>query len=350
MNISISTATIKRMIKIIKDFKQGLDIREELEHLLSHEDYIVELERYNNAGGPRGGFSKEDFIRFFLNIDNLRYEDIENVRLKARLEKFKYFIENIEKYEEKLCLLEDITVEKVREALKKTRYGLPDTVEFDEVKLIFSIGLGPSGGWFYKNYSQYDVIIFLESFDEEVMLNTIAHEYHHVGLNQFFSKLEQNKSTLEDEFYAMFSGEGFAVKYCNNYNGLLSKSIYADKQNLGLDKYSYQYFIDEFHQIYSMFLSDLKDIRSGKISTFEELMQVIVSHWITLKSNRVKENEPDDLQQSLNYFLGAEIWGLIHDIYGKDKVYEILSSSGEFIKYYNEALVRIGREDLVISI
>jgi hypothetical protein len=336
------------MIKIIKDFKKGILVKKELENLLTHEDYLVELERYNNAGGPRGGFSKEEFIEFFMNIHKLQYEDIENVRLKGRLEKFKYFIENIEQYEDKLKLLEGITVEKVKGALKKTQYGLPDSIKLDEVKLIFSIGLGPSGGWFYKNYSQYDVILFLENFSEEVMLNTIAHEYHHVGLSQFSAKLDQSKYTLEDSFYEMFSGEGLAIKYCNNYNGIISKAIYNENYNVGVMKYSYQYFMEEFSEIYKMFLSDLADIRSGKISTNEELMKIIIEHWMTLRSNRVKENEPDDLEQSLNYFLGAEIWGLIHDVYGKDKVYEILASSGEFIKYYNQALIRVGREDLII--
>lgn len=348
MNIKIHTSTIAPMLSICERYISGGDIARDLEKLLNHEDYLVEFERYNLAGGPRGGFSKEEVIEFFTQLNNISYEDIKNVRLKARLESFKYLLDNLEKYKALVPFIESITVEKVQKAIENTKNGLPGYIDFEEVEIIFSIGLGPSMGWFYKNYSHYDVITFFKDFDEEVLLNTIAHEYHHVGLKKMFENIDDSSYNLEEAFYSSLAGEGLAIKYCNNYKGVLTTNIHDERVNVGLDDYSLRYYEEEFNGVYEKFLSDIQDIRNGKIKTQEELLQLFMKYWMSIRSNRVKENEPDDLGQSMNYFLGGDIWGLIHDIYGKDKLYEILMNPSFFTNYYNKALYKIGRNDLLI--
>lgn len=348
MNIKINTSTIRPMLDICERYIAGENVVNDLKELLSHKDYLIELERYNTMGGPRGGFSKEEFIEFFIHLNSIKYEEIKNTRLRLRLESFKYLLQNLEYYKTILPLIESITEEKVRKALEKTKKGLPDSIRFSEVELIFSIGLGPSQGWFHKNYSHYDVIAFFQDFNEEILLSTIAHEYHHVGYNMLSSSIDESSFTLEEIFYSLFSGEGLAIKYCNNYKGLVTNNIYDEKANIGLHDYSIQYFKDEFEAFYEKFLLDIQHIRDGKIKTQEELVQMFMKYWMSTRSDRVKDNEPDDLGQSLNYFLGAEIWGLIHDVYGKDKVYEILMKPALLLGHYNEALKSIGRSNLLI--
>lgn len=348
MNIKINTSTIRPMLDICEKYIAGENIEEELRGILNHEDYLVELERYNASGGPRGGFSKEEFIDFLTNLNSLNYTDINNIRLRERLASFQYLLKNIDKYKALMPLIESISVEKVRAALEKTKKGLPEDIDFNEIELIFSIGLGPSLGWFYNNYSHYDVIEFFKDFNEEILLSTIAHEYHHVGYRILSSNLDESAFTIEETFYSLFSGEGLAIKYCNNYKGLLTTNIYNERANIGVDEKSYAYFMEEFKAIYEKFLSDIQDIRSGKFKTQEELVQMFIKYWMGTRTNRVKDNEPDDLGQSLSYFVGAEIWGLIHDTYGKEKLYEILKNPSLFLSYYNKALSNIGRNDLLI--
>ncbi|MEG2916849.1 MAG: DUF5700 domain-containing putative Zn-dependent protease [Clostridium sp.] len=348
MKITISTETIKPMIKICERLLEKENVMEELEKLLEHEDYQIEFERYDIIGGGRGGFSKEEFIQFFTHLHELKYEDVDNTRLKMRLERYQYFLNNLDMYKEKIEMLEVITEEKVLKALEKTVAGLPNSVDFSDLKLIFSIGMGNSGGWFYKNYSHYDVIIFLENFNEEVMLNTIAHEYHHVGINMLLSRIEDGNGSMEENFYRELAFEGLAIKYCNNYKGILTKSIFDEAVNIGLDDNSYRYYVEEFEDVYKNFISDIMDTRSGKINNEEEFTKRFWQYWMSTRSKRVKDNEPDDLSQSLNYFLGGDIWGLIHDVYGKDKVYELFENPKEFASYYNKALKTIGRMDLEI--
>lgn len=348
MNIKINTSTIRPMMDICEKYIAGENIEKELRGILNHEDYLVELERYNTAGGPRGGFSKEEFIDFFTNLNNLKYTDINNIRLRERLASFQYLLKNIDKYKALIPFIESISVEKVRVAIEKTKKGLPKDIDFNEVELIFSVGLGPSLGWFYKNYSHYDVIEFFKDFNEEILLSTIAHEYHHVGYRILSSNLDDSSFTLEETFYSLFSGEGLAIKYCNNYKGLLTTNIYNERVNVGVDEKSYKYFIEEFKVIYEKLLSDIQDIRSGKFETQEELVQMFIKYWMSTRTNRIKDSEPDDLGQSLNYFVGAEIWGLIHDTYGKEKLYEIFKRPSLFLSYYNKALSNIGRNDMLI--
>lgn len=44
----------------------------------------------------------------------------------------------------------------------------------------------------------------------------------------------------------------------------------------------------------------------------------------------------------------VNMWGLIHDIYGKDKVYEVMNDTKKFPKVFNNALKSIEKEELCI--
>jgi hypothetical protein len=55
------------------------------------------------------------------------------------------------------------------------------------------------------------------------------------------------------------------------------------------------------------------------------------------------------LGQPIAYHFGADVWGIIHDTYGREKVFELLRNPSQFFKYYNEALLKINRKDLCID-
>jgi hypothetical protein len=255
---------------------------------------------------------------------------------------------NFDNYAEGISSLCGIDDKKISEALEWTLYGLPESVKLNDIEIILSVSLGPSGAWAYKNYSYYDVVILSKNYDEGVFLNTVAHELHHIGLSKLISDEELGRMTLEEQFLILLSGEGLATKFCNNYTGILTKNIYEKRVNKGVDDYSYRYFKSEFDKVYSLFRHDINDIRNGVYKNTEELMEMFVGHWMSLKSNWNKDGRLDDLALSMNYFLGAEIWGLIHDTLGVDAVFKCLKEPQYLLDDYNKSLEMINREDLKI--
>lgn len=347
MEIRVRKETVPKMLELSKKHILGNLKREELEALLEHEDYKLEFERYNEAGGPRGGFTKEEFVDFFMNFFSLDLGSIKNERLKLRYNDLKYFFDNIDFYEKQAEKLNIITEDFVHSALKYTLNGLPDSVTLDKVEFIFSLGMGNSLGWFYKNSSHFDIAHFLKDFDEEVIKHTMAHEIHHVGIEIFFDKfqIEQN-ATPEELVYLIIAGEGLAVKYCNNAEGVLSKKMYGNEPaNIGLDKYSWEYLNSEFYNGLKDLKQQIKSIRNNELENFQEYL---VNYWFSLHTKDQAKTDYPKLKHSINYSLGNDLWGLIQDVYGKEKVFDTLKSLRQFPEVINSAFNKIGRKDLML--
>lgn len=346
MKISIRYKTIPKMIDICKKHKASKLDRVELESLLEHEDYKVEFDRYNNIGGPRGGFTKEEYIDFFMNFFKLNFKEIKNERLKLRYEDLKYFFDNLDFYESQLEKIYDLDEKYVLEALEYTFKGLPESVKFESLDFIFSVGLGNSGGWFYNSCSHFDIIQYLKNFDLENIKHIIAHEIHHVGFNMFVDKLGIEENLPNEEILFLFLAfEGLAVKYCNNGEGILTKGIYENEtKNIGLDKVTWNYLNSNFNSIFDEFKSQLDKIKKNEIDVNECISQ----YWFSLYTSEQNKLELPKLKHSRNYSLGNDLWGVIHDVYGKDKVFEVIQNLSKFPEVLNSALIEIGKGNLKI--
>ncbi len=346
MEIKISMETITKMINLCENHKKGVLNKHELEELLDHEDYKVELDRYNNAGGPRGGFTKEEYVDFFINFFKLNVNDIKNERLRMRYNDLKFFFDNLDFYKEQIKKLNSLNDSVIEECLKYTLYGLPDDIKLDKLHLIFSLGLGNSGGWFYKHYSHYDIVQFLKDFDLKIVKSTIAHESHHIGFSLYLSNLDLSKLTVEEHLYLFLAGEGLAVKYCNNGQGVLTKKIYDSEPNIGIDKATWEYLNDNFEETYKHFKEQVYKVRNGEINDMDKLDKYISEYWFSLHIDSQDKFEIPKLKHSRNYSFGNDLWGLIHDIYGKDMVFKILTDLKQFPEVLNNAFEKINRGDL----
>ncbi|MCB2291184.1 hypothetical protein LGK97_15750 [Clostridium sp. CS001] len=346
MKININYETAPRMFELCKKHKEGKLKRNELEALLDHKDYQVEFERYNNECGPNGKFSKKEYADFFMNFFDLEESNIKQKMLRNRYSQLKHFFDNIDIYEKKIDNIKNITEDDIRKALEYTHMGLPDDIRFDELNLIFSIGLGASGGWFYKNYSHFDLVKFLEEIDS--IPTVIAHECHHIGFNKMFENLDITEISPEEFLYLFIAGEGLAIKYCNNGEGVLTKKIYDDTANIGLDEFTWDYLSKDFHNIYTNFKSQIGKIRSGEIKDINDLNKYISDYWMNPYTEEQDRNEVPKLKHTRNYSFGNEVWGLIHDVYGREKVFDTLKNLKQFPKIFNSALKEIGRTDLFI--
>lgn len=143
------------------------------------------------------------------------------------------------------------------------------------------------------------------------------------------------------------SGEGCAVKYGNNFEGILTKKIYGD-QEMTINQKSYQYYISNFNTIYDVFKSDIKRIRSGEIKNLDELEKLFMDNYYYRDVVIGGEVHKFYLHNPIAYYFGADIWGLIHDVYGRKMVFELLMNTEYFFEYYNKALIKKNRDDLCI--
>lgn len=341
MNIKIRNSSINDMLKMCRNLKEGTATREDIERVLEHEDYKFEFERYN------GRIFREEFIEYFLNIPNLNESDIKNIGLKTHHEYYRALLDNIDFYMEKAKEIIEIKKEIFEENVKIALKGLPDDLELPELNFIFIIGIGQSSGYIYKNGMVFDLLQLSHRSLEE-FYSSIAHEVHHVGINTIDEQLDIDSMELEELFYVCFSGEGLAVKYCNNAEGVLSKSIYGTTKNIGLDPFTWEYLNNDFYNTMIEFKKTIKDIRNGKIKDRDDLNKCIMEYWMSPYAEGQEKDEIPKLKQLRIYSFGNEIWGIIHDCFGKEVVFDTLRNPKNFPKVFNEALEIIGHEEFKI--
>ncbi|MCM1991524.1 endo-beta-N-acetylglucosaminidase [Oceanirhabdus seepicola] len=115
-----------------------------------------------------------------------------------------------------------------------------------------------------------------------------------------------------------------------------------------MDEESWRFLKDDFDNTFKEFKSQITKIRNNEIKDINELNKYFVEYWWGLHTPEQSKDEAPKLQNSRNYFFGCDVWGLIHDVYGREKVFELLGDLKQFPTVFNSALEKVGREDLKI--
>lgn len=341
MDIKLRFGTIDTMINILR-LGKGNQIKDELLQLLSHDDYQDELKRYNKNGSNNGITIEEasDFISSCVGIHKI---EVDNPKLKLREEVFTDFCEQL-KSNDTVYPINQYELERIAEAaVQKAEFGLEMNNTLPDIEIIFSIGIGPTGGWYHENRVHLDYVQFMNPLKKDVAISILAHEIHHIGMMKVYQELWQTGLSLEEKFLTLFAGEGLAVKYGNNGSGYLTKSIYSSPSDCGLDEHDFKLFKSEFMDMFDRFRHTLRDLESGRISSNEMLNKEIREYWTKTNTDQYPR------YHSRIYYFGCEIWGLLHDVYGTEKVFYVLRNMVSFKTYFNGALRLIGREDLLLD-
>ncbi len=336
MKAIVRNETIQRMIEIIEDLKAEKTVKKALDVLLDHPDYVMEFARYGH------NVPREVFIDYLNKFWTLCENDIDNPNLKAHHKYYLDLYHNTEEYKDQLA---DVTVEPsvIAAQAKIAKAGLPDDLGLDEVHIVFTIGIGGSFGYVHGNQVHFDYLQLVKDYDTKTFQSSLAHEMHHVGFSKLITPDKLSQLSLEALFYCYFSGEGLAVKYCNNAEGVLSKAIYDSTKNIGLDPFSWAYLNADFDNGFQRFLTVIKQLRSGAWGQ-EELMEELRTYWMNPYTETQDKQETPKLKQFRLYSFGNDIWGIIHDAFGKMTVYETLENPQLFPKRYNEAVTSLGFE------
>ncbi|RDY27295.1 hypothetical protein CHL78_009925 [Romboutsia weinsteinii] len=337
MRFSIRYSTIGDMLSLCNKLNIGEANKEDIRKLLKHDDYIFELERYGSR------VTEDDFVDYFLDIPNLDEDDIKNNDLKIHHRYYKDLINNLDfyigKFEEfKKLLTNELFEEQIKIALK----GLPGNIILPQINFIFTIGIGQSFGYAHKDGTHFDFLQLAKDKSISEFCSTISHEVHHIGVNIIHDKIDLNSISLEELFYLYFSGEGLAVKYCNNAEGIISKSIYDGPKNIGLDSYTWKYLNDDFNNTMIHFKEIINDIRREKIKSIDDLNKDCMEYWMNPYIEGQSNDDIPKLKHFRYYSFGNEIFGIIHDCFGKDAVYNTLSNLKTFPAVYNKALDKLG--------
>ncbi|WP_371802346.1 DUF5700 domain-containing putative Zn-dependent protease [Candidatus Lokiarchaeum ossiferum] len=351
LHISFQKATLEQMIHIFKNLREPnankIAIRQQLEMILDHPDYVVEFSRYGNR------VQKSELIDFILNFQSIEKSSIKNEDLLVRFDHFKYLIKHVDDYQSKLDLIESIfTPEIIKEQGDLALKGLPKGTQFGKVTFLFTVGIGMSFGYPHqtedgRKYIHFDFIQLIKEFTPEQIRFCIGHEIHHIAMNEIHDSLDIVNMPLEQLFFLLFSGEGLAVKYCNNAKGILSQPLYPDlPENIGLDRFSWEYLNNDFENTFQMFRNHIQMIRNGEITSQDQLMALFQKYWMNDKTAEQSPDESPRLKQSRFYSFGNEIWGLLHDKYGIEKVYNTIYNMGDFLSLLNKALIDLNLDQI----
>ena len=355
--IECRTDTIPHMLHIFSSIKMNEDrqvIKAKLENLFSHPDYQVEFNRYAriaNLLNIENPVTQPDLIEFILNLPTIKPEEITNNSFKARYKHFALLLNQISEFMGKMDYIDKIfTDEVLQQQTKLALKGLPKNVQIGEIVFLFTIGIGISFGYPHVSpektqYIHFDFIQLLTDITAEQIQYIMGHEIHHIGFSQFTKNLEIEESKLEELFVYYFSGEGLAVKYCNNAVGVLSKNIYPDlPENIGLDAFSWQYLNDDFENTFDTFKKHIHMIRTGEIKNKEAVKKILNDYWFNTEVENQDSSDIPDLKYGRLYSFGNELWGTIHDVFGKEKVYELLYDLKSVIPTFNDAVVQLKKE------
>lgn len=346
MKLTVRFSSIGLMLEALAKQLRGELGRDELREILSHEDVQFEFMRYKAIGAEIG---EEEYLDYFLALPEVGINQIESRALKAQHCYMQYLMENLNLFLEARQELEHLTSPSMLEQqFEQAAKWLPEHLNWPEIRFIFTIGIGGSGGYVWQNSTCFDFIKIVKDSSLDSFAATLCHEIHHVGMGVLLEEINLDALSLESWFYAIFSGEGLAVKYCNNAEGVLSKAIYSGSKNVGLDRFSWDYLNQHFEEYIQKFCQAVRAIRSGEVKTREELWQLIGG---LLMGSHTHDQEPGEIPRLMHtplYSLGNELWGLIHDCFGKDVVFDALRNLNKFPELLNAALSRVGRDDLSI--
>lgn len=342
LKAQLRISTINDMINLLKKKKEHTLTRNEIDDLLRRDDYQFEFKRYHHR------IHIKEFIDYFMNFENLEISDIENEDLRIHHSYWIDLYQSLELYEKDIKhFFLNINEEIVNEAYLIAKEGFPDHYIIDEINIIMTCGIGQSFGYPFENSIHFDILQLIKDHHNNDFQYTIAHEIHHLIFNRNI-KLEEND--IEGYFVQCFAGEGLAIHFTNNAEGILTKKFDMTKQsNLGIDHESIKYLNNHFYSIYEEFRKTIYMIRNKDIKTIDEINDLIFDYWLDCHTDEQNQNDIPILKQSKLYSLGNEVWGVIYDIYGINKLYEIVNHPILFIDSLNKALHILKQEKLVIK-
>lgn len=333
MKIDLSMSSILPMIRFLQDLKNGQADRNYLKEIFSHPDYDYEFKRYEII-------DKESMVDYFMQLNTIDEISIPEPGLKRKKGMLKHkhklwldAYENPEYYESLLGKIDsqfDVTM--LENICLHVKRGLPEDLEIGSIKAISTMSIGTSFGYVFDGAFHFDIMGF-ENGNTEGLQSLIAHEVHHLAFISWISAF-YDALTLEEKYILGFAGEGLAVKFCNNAQGVISKAIDSDAPvNDGLDAYSMKYLNEHFDEARGVFFDTLEKIRADEIGQ-SDISKQHEEYWLNLYADGQAASEEPLLKQAKMYSFGNDLFGSIYDAYGAKVLFECVRQPLKAVEYF----------------
>ncbi len=332
MKLRISSIPI--MLAYLSEPETASENTAPLRKIFAHEDYLFEMRRY---GLP----SAEPLISYFSHLQSIKEEDIPDLsdqRKSALRDKHILWLDcasHPQKYYNRYEKVKHILCE---ESIQNLQHRLSAAflhkASINDADIISTLSFGPSFGYVYENALHLDLFGMEDICTMEELPCIVLHEMHHLQIQKLigsYHSFTQNFSLLDDYIFR-FTGEGLAIKFCNNAEGIVSKRIDAHlNANIGLPAMPIlnQHFTEHFH----LFNDTVKRIGQNSISA-GEIEEQFRSYWW---NPHLYQDETDFLAQTPIYSFGNEIFGCIFDSFGMETMYECFYHPNKTIEYFNKA-------------
>ncbi len=325
-------------IPIMLEYLSALNAKSEntalVRKIFDHEDYRFEVRRY-------GLLSVEPLVSYFSHIKSINLADIPDLsddRKSALRDKHDLWLDCItdpQKYYNRYEKVKNILCEKnIQNIQHKLSGAFPNAIAINDASIVSTLSFGPSFGYVYENALHLDLFGIEDICTIEELPYIILHEMHHlqiqkiIGSYQFFTQ----KFSLLDDYIFRFTGEGLAIKFCNNAEGVISKRIdnYLNA-NIGIPAMSIlnNHFKEHFH----LFNDTIQRIKQNSI-TADEINKQFESYWW---NPYLYKDEIAFLPQTPIYSFGNEIFGCIYDTFGIEILFECFYKPSKAIEYFNKA-------------
>jgi hypothetical protein len=324
MRIVFELETLKPMIDAVEHITNGGTPTFLIETTLNRLEYQLEFDKY------QGTISREQYISFLYGFLYDEGQEDWPVELRLKVPAYRHLAANLSLYREFLERLDDVTnATPMQEVNRILTNGLPDDFEMEELRIAINLGIGAGNGYVHNGMAELDFLYLVQHGALNQMPYGLAHEIHHLC----FAHLTPTQPTLEELLYLYFAGEGLAAKYCHNAKGRFSRPLDPNRRDNLVDPKSWKRWTKRFDQGFAMLLELRDRIRSKDIDNVEHLHQAVVEAFFHKQAFR----------HNLLETMGNDIFGVIHDVLGKDSVYHGVRHPSMVPLQFNQAMKKLGQ-------
>lgn len=298
--------------------------------ILDHPDYRFEARRY--------GLDSLDHVADYLSrlkvIDPSDIPDLSRDHRKNSLrDKHQLWLDcaaRPEKYRDRLERVRSLFTEDfLAEMQGRLAAMFPAGTEMiEEPAVISTLSFGQSFGYPHEGAIHLDLFGVERYSTMEELPGIVLHEFHHLQMLKLRDGMRE--LTPLELYIHWFSGEGLAVKFCNNAEGVLSRRMEPEAEpNQGIPEIGT--LNGHFEEHFRLFDDTIRRLAAGEM-TAEDAERQMLDYWMNPYLYG-----PEMLLQTPVYSFGNELYGVVYDAFGLEELYRCVREPLELLRRFNEA-------------
>lgn len=328
--MELRLTSIPPMLEYVSRLGDAPGDLEAVRRVLDHPDYQFEARRY--------GLGSLDHVADYLSrLKVIAPPDIPDLsrdhRKNSLRDKHQLWLDcaaHPEKYRARLervraLFTEDFLAEMQRRLAAMFPAG---TEMIEEPAVVSTLSFGQSFGYPYEGAIHLDLFGIEHHATMEELPGIVLHEFHHLQMLKMREAMRD--LTPLERYIHSFAGEGLAVKFCNNAQGVLSKPLEPEKApNQGV--LAVAELNGHFEEHFRLFNDTVRRLAAGELAEADVERQ-FEDYWMNPYLYG-----PEMLEQTPVYSFGNELYGVVYDAFGLEELYRCVGEPLELIRRFNEA-------------